>query len=147
MFVNTKLTSFSSDLSSLVNGFDMFYKTFLSPQSVMYIVESIKNIKEEKAKYTSGEIPWVTYDSATQKYSSPFGFTEDGRYVYNYDKSVSYNTVFSPQEVGKLTLCINVTNDSDTISQQLQTFAEGCLYNSWSELKQAFVNKGWTVTF
>ena len=170
MFYSTKLTSFSGDLSSLVNGNNMFgycdsfesfsgdlsnlvngsgmfSKTSLTPQSVMYIVESIRNIKEEKAKYTSGEIPWVTYDSSTRKYSKPFGFMKNGNYVYSYNNSNPYTTAISSSYVGKLTLGINVTNDSATIDQQLQTFAEGCLCNSWAELKQEFVGKGWTVTF
>jgi len=134
-------------LSSLVNGTDMFIKTSLSPQSVMYIVESIRNITEEKAKYTNGEIPWVTYDSTTRKYSAPFGFTEDGKYAYTYNNPNPKTSSVSSSKVGLLTLGIDVTNDSETIDQQLKTFAEGCLCDSWAELKQEFVDKGWTVTF
>lgn len=148
MFRNcTNLTSFSSDLSSLVNGLYMFHKCKLTPQSVMYIIESIRNIEEEKAKYISGEIPWVTYDSTTQQYSKPFGFMENGGYVYTYNKPNPYTTGFNSLETGALTLGIDVTNDSETIEQQLQTFAEGCLYESWEKLKQAFLDKGWAVTF
>ena len=147
MFGVTGLTSFSGDLSSLVNGTSMFGYTSLTPQSVMYIVESIRNITEEKAKYSSGEIPWVTYDSETQKYSAPFGFMEDGSYVYTYKNPNPYTTTISSSNVGTLTLGIDVTNDSETIDQQLQTFAEGCLCDSWAELKQEFIDKGWTVTF
>ena len=149
----SKLTSFTSDLSSLTNGYRMFYECKLTPQSVMYIVESIRNITEEKAKYPNvengenGEIPWVTYDSETQKYSAPFGFMEDGQYVYTYNSPNPYTTTISSSDVGLLTLGIDVTNDSATIEQQLQTFAEGCLCDSWAELKQEFVDKGWTVTF
>ena len=146
MFYETPLASFSGDLSSLVNGSYMFYKCKLSPQSVMYIVESIRNITEEKAKYTSGEIPWVTKDR-TGKYSAPFGFMEDGRYVYTYNTLNPYTKAISSGYVAKITLGIDVTNDSATIDQQLQTFAEGCLHDSWEELKQEFVDKGWTVTF
>ena len=147
MFRYTSLASFSGDLSSLVNGSYMFARTSLTPQSVMYIVESIRNITEEKAKCTSGEIPWVTYNSSTQKYSAPFGFMENGNYVYTYKNPNPYTTIISPSNVGKLTLGINVTNNSNTIDQQLQTFAKGCLCDSWDELKQEFTNKGWTVTF
>ena len=144
---NVLFTSFSGDLSSLTNGTNMFGYTSLTPQSVMYIVESIRNITEEKAKYSSGEIPWVTYDSETQKYSAPFGFMEDGSYVYTYKNPNPYTTTISSSNVGTLTLGIDVTNDSETIEQQLQTFAEGCLCDSWDDLKQEFVDKGWTVTF
>ena len=147
MFSNSELESFSSDLSSLVNGTDMFYKNSLTPQSVMYIVESIRNITEEKSKYISGKIPWVTYNANTRKYSAPFGFMEDGSYAYTYNNPNPYTTTIFPQNVGKLNLCIDVTNDPDTIEQQLQTFAEGCLCDSWEELKQEFVDKGWTVTW
>lgn len=153
MFYNTPLTSFSGVLSSLVNGSGMFYKCKLSPQSIMYIVESIRNITEEKAKYTNGEIPWVTYDSTTRKYSAPFGFMENGKYVYTYNYDKLYNNTglttatISASDVGTLTLGIDVTNNADTISDQLQTFAEECLYESWAKLKEAFSNKGWTVTF
>jgi hypothetical protein len=168
MFNKPKLTSFISDLSSLVNGSFMFnykhFKTFigdlsslvngsrmfdmtsLSPQSVMCIVESIRNIKDEKARYTNAEIPWVTYNPNTQKYSAPFGFMENGNYVYTYNDPEPYTTHIPAISVGQLGLGIDVTNDS-SIDQQLQTFAESCYCNSWEELKQEFVNKGWTVTF
>ena len=147
MFMDTPLASFSGDLSSLINGYDMFRETSLTPQSVMYIVESIRNIAEEIAKYTSGEIPWVTLDSTTYKYSAPFGFMKDGKYVYTYNDPNPYTTTIPSSQIRKLTLGIDVSNDSDTIEQQLQTFAEGCLCDSWAELKQEFVDKGWTVTF
>lgn len=147
MFAYAPLASFTSDLSSLVWGLDMFEGCKLSPQSVMYIVESIRNITEEKAKYSSGKIPWVTYDSETQKYSAPFGFMEDGQYAFTYNNPQPYTITIHASLVGQLTLGINVINDSETIEQQLQTFAEGCLCDSWAELKQEFVNKGWTVTF
>ena len=47
----------------------------------------------------------------------------------------------------KLTLSIGVTNDSSTIEQQLQTFAEEAFFDSWADLKQAFVDKGWAVAW
>ena len=144
MFRDTPLTSFSGDLSNLVDGTKMFYTCKLSPQSVMYIIESIRNIAEEKAKYINGEIPWVTYNAFTKKYSAPFGFMQNEIYVHTYDNS---NIIIPSSNVGQLTLGIDVTNDSETIEQQLQTFAEGCLCDSWAELKQEFLDKGWTVTF
>ena len=147
MFDHAPLESFISDLSNLVNGTNMFRSCKLTPQSVMYILESIKNIKEEKAKYTSGEIPWITYDSTTRKYSARFGFMESGDYAYAYNNPKPSIGTISSSNVGLLTLGIDVTNNSETINNQLQTFAEGCLYDSWEELKQEFANKGWTVTF
>ena len=147
MFADTSLTSFIGDLSSLVNGYEMFSKCKLNPQSVMYILGSLKNLIEEKAKYTSGEIHWVDYDPEIQKYSAAFGFMVDGSYLFTYKDPDPFYDAVSATAVGQLTLGIDVTNDPDTIVQQLQTFAEGCLYESWEKLKQAFIDKGWTVTF
>ena len=151
MFQNTPLTSFSGDLSSLASGLNMFYKTSLNPQSVMYIVESIRNLTEEKAKYTNGEIPWVTRttDATTGQYiySAPFGFMKDGDYIYTYNNPNLYTARIPSTSVGKLDLGINVTNNSSTIKQQLEDFAKEATYDSWEELKQEFVNKGWTVIF
>ena len=147
MFSYTPLKLFISDLSNLVSGANMFRSCKLTPQSVMYILESIKNLKEEKAKYVSGEIPWVTYDSTTKKYSTSFGFMEDGKYVYTYNNPNPRTATINSANIGSFTLGIDVTNNSETINDQLQTFAEECLYESWTKLKEAFVNKGWTVTF
>ena len=146
MFRNcTNLTSFTSDLSSLTYGDGMFYKTKLTPQSVMYIVDSIKDIDAEKKLYQDGVIPYVTL--ANGKYSSPKGFMSDGKYVYTYNNPQPYTTTISAPNVGKLTIGINVTNNSSTIQDQLQTFAEEATFDSWADLKQAFVDKGWTVTW
>ena len=150
------LTTFTSDLSSLTNGLSMFARTKLTPQSVMYIAESIKNISAEKKLYTDGIIPYitVTVDPHNSKYSAPRGFMSDGKYVYTYNKYdytinnvKPYTTIIYSSDVGKLTLGINVTNDSSTIQQQLEDFAKEATYDSWEELKQEFVDKGWTVTF
>ena len=146
MFYNcTNLTSFTSDLSSLINGSDMFYKTKLSPRSVMIIASSIRDIKTEKESLSDSD--YIIYDNVTGKYSKPFGWMRDGSYVLTFNFSKSYTTSISSSGVGQLTLGIDVTNDSATIHQQLQSFAEGAHYNSWADLKQEFVNKGWTVTF
>lgn len=42
---------------------------------------------------------------------------------------------------------INVTNNSSTIQQQLEDFAKAATFDSWANLKQIFVDKGWKVTF
>lgn len=144
----TSLTSCTSDLSSLVDGGGMFYQCNLNPQSVMYILESINNLAEEKKLYTDGIIPYVTYDNGS--YSAKKGFMENGKYVYTYIHPYnSYNTTdtISASDVGKLTLGINVTNDASTIEQQLLDFANEASYDSWADLKKEFVDKGWTVTF
>jgi hypothetical protein len=139
------LTTFSSDLSSLTDGWSMFYKCKLNPQSVMYIIQSIKDIAAEKQLYTSGTIPYVTKSNGV--YSAPKGFMSDGSYIYTYNNPSSYTTTIYPDNVGDLTIGIDVSNDANTIAQQLQDFAEGALFDSWADLKQAFVDKGWTVTW
>ena len=49
--------------------------------------------------------------------------------------------------MAKLSLSINVSNNSSTVQQQLEDFAKEATYDSWEELKQVFIDKGWTVTF
>lgn len=144
----SSLTSCTSDLSSLVDGGGMFYQCNLNPQSVMYILESINNLAEEKKLYTDGIIPYVTYDNG--RYSAKKGFMENGKYVYTYidpwDSNLETTTIYS-SDVGKLSLGIKVTNDASTIEQQLLDFANEASYDSWADLKKEFVDKGWTVTF
>ena len=143
----SSLTTFTSDLSSLTSGYMMFYKTKLIPQSVMYIVDSIKDIDAEKKLYGTGtgKIPYVTL--ANGEYSSTKGFMSYGNYVYTYNVPEPYTTIIYASEVGKLHIGINVTDDANTIQDQLQAFAEEATFDSWEDLKQAFVDKGWTVTW
>ena len=146
MFSNCeKLTTFTSDLSSLTDGSNMFRSCKLTPQSVMYIVDSIKDINAEKKLYQDGIIPYVT--KTNDEYSSTKGFTSNGLYVYTYNNPQPFTTTITALAVGELTIGINVTNDFDTIADQLQAFAEEASFDSWTELKQAFVDKGWNVTW
>lgn len=146
MFQNcSNLRNFTSNLSSLTGGSSMFYKTKITPQSVMYIVDSIKDIVAEKKLYQDGIIPYVTLSNNV--YSSTKGFMSDGKYVYTYNDPQPYTTAIYASNVGKLTIGIDVTNDSTTIADQLQAFAEEAECDSWEELKQEFVDKGWTVTW
>ena len=145
MFYKNNLTTFTSDLSSLTDGTYMFNQCKLDAQSVMYIIHSIKNITAEKQLYIDGTIPYVT--SSNGVYSAPRGFMSNGRYVFTYNNPKITTYIISASDVGKLTIGIDVTNNSSTIAQQLQTFAEGTLFDSWADLKQAFVDKGWTVTW
>ena len=111
----------------------------------MYIVESIKDIASEKQLYSDGTIPYVTL--ADNVYSATKGFMADGTYVYSYNRPQPETTKISASNVGQLEIGINVTNNAATIQQQLKTFANSVYYNTWEDLKQAFVNKGWTVTW
>lgn len=143
----TTLTSFTSNLSSLTGGSIMFSSCKLDAKSVMYIADSIKDITAEKQLYIDGSIPYVTYDSTTKKYSAPKGFMSDGKYVYTYKNPNPYTTTMYASNVGKLSLGINVTNNSDTIQQQLEDFAKEATFDSWADLKKHFLDKGWDVTF
>ena len=146
MFNNcTNLTTFTGDLGSLIDGGKMFYKTKLTPQSVMFIVISINDIVTEKKLYTDGVIPYVTKDNETNRYSAPKGFMSDGAYVYTYN--ATNTNLLKESEVGKITIGINVSNNADTIQQQLKDFANEATFDSWEDLKQTFVDKGWTVTW
>jgi hypothetical protein len=148
----SQLTSFNGDLSSLTEGEGMFYMCSLDAESVMYIADTIKDITAEKQLYIDGTIPYVTLSNNV--YSAPKGFMSNGDYVYTYDSYDYDSKRFKPYTnpidnyyVGKLTLGINVTNDADTIEQQLEDFAKEATFDSWADLKQHFVDKGWTVTF
>ena len=145
MFNGSNLTSFTSDLSSLTCGSGMFNKCKLNPSSIMYIAESIKNIIAEKELYINGSIPYIVFEDG--KYSASNGFMSNGDYIFSYSAPNPIIATISSNAVGLLTLGIDVVNDPDTIDQQLQTFAKDATFNSWDELKQFFVDKGWTVAF
>jgi hypothetical protein len=125
----------------------MFYNCSLDAVSVMYIADTINDITAEKQLYSSGSIPYVTYDNTTRKYSAPRGFMSDGNFVYTYNNPQLFTAIIGASLVGKLTLGINVTNNSSTIQQQLENFAKAATFDSWSNLKKQFSDKGWTVTF
>ena len=140
----SKLTTFTSDLGSLINGTSMFSGCKLNPQSVMFIANSITDIVAEKKLYTDGVKPYVSALSGANAFTAEKGFRSDGAYLYMNGTSPN---IMGSASIGKITIGIDVTNNSSTIAQQLQTFAEGALFDSWDNLKQAFVDKGWTVTW
>ena len=146
MFTNcSALTSFNSDLSSLTLGREMFNRCKIDAESVMYIADTIKDITAEKQLYSSGSIPYVTISNGG--YSAPRGFMSNGNYVFTYNNPKPYTATIGAKYVGKLTLGINVTNDADTIQQQLEDFAQEANFETWADLKKHFTDKGWTVTW
>ena len=140
MFNRCGLTSFTSDLSSLIAAGGMFTGCRLSPQSVMYIASSINDIPAKKQLYLDGIIPYADRTEGST------GFDKDWSYRYNMPGDDA-GYVINSSAVGNITLGIDVVNDSATLEQQLQTFAEEATFTTWDELKQFFINKGWTVTF
>lgn len=148
----TNLTTFVGDLTSLVRGDEMFSGCKLTPKSVFYICDTIFDIAKEKSLCASGQKPYVQGQEITSssnvRYNYLPGFNKDLDYLYPYftgTYSGAYEITVS--NVGKLTLGINVTNNADTVQQQLEDFAKEAYFDSWAELKQAFVDKGWTVTW
>lgn len=149
MFAASALTTFSSALPNLTAGMHMFQLCMLDAQSVMYIIHSIKDIDAEKQLYIDGTIPYVTKDTTSYPYtySAPRGFMSDGAYVFSYNNPKISTGVISADKVGILTIGIDVVNNSETIDQQLQTFAEVALFDSWDDLNKAFDDKGWSVAW
>ena len=87
MFQSCAFRDFHITLASLIDGHGMFNKTKLSPQSVMYIAGSIKDIVAEKQLYIDGTIPYVTLVTTStpyNTYSALKGFMSDGSYAYTY---------------------------------------------------------------
>ena len=77
--------------------------------------------------------------------------------MYTFDSSDAEGTVYEKTQytinddyIGLITIGIDVSSsavDGKDTETQLLEFANEVGYDSWSELKQAFVDKGWTVTF
>lgn len=93
MFKNcVNLYSYSGDLSSLTEGDEMFCACKLSPESVLYIADSIQ--------YVPGGVMSIGIDIAT-----------------------------------------------DATIEDLNEFASFIHFDSWADLKQAFIDKGWEITW
>ena len=138
-----KLTTFTSDLSSLIDGNGMFYNCRLNPKTVKNILYTINDIKAEKELYTSGKKQYISNPKTDGN-----GFKSNGQYTYQIKtKYISYIKTISASNVSKITIGIDVTNNASTVQQQLLDFANQVGYDTWADLKQAFINKGWTVTW
>ena len=140
----SNLTSFNSNLSGLTNGFCMFN-----------YCSKLESFTADLSSLTYGYAMFF-YCSELTSFSSDLSSLTDGSDMFNRCKlnpqsvmniAISINDLASKNKTGVLHLGIGVTNDSSTIEQQLQTFAEEASFDSWSALKQHFSNKGWTVTF
>jgi hypothetical protein len=139
----TNLTTFTSDLSSLINGNNMFINCKLNPKSIKNILYTINDIKAEKELYTSGKKQYIS-----NPVTDGNGFKSNGQYAHYIKlKHMSFiNTIYA-YNVSNITIGIGVANNASTIQQQLLDFANQVGYDSWADLKQAFVDKGWTVTW
>lgn len=114
----SKLTTFASDLSSLTNGEQMFSGC----KVLASFTSSLSSLENGSSMFSSCKL-------------NP--------------RSVMHIVETLPQRESNtaITIGIDITNDTETIDQQLQTFAQEVLYDSWNDLKQAFINKNWSVTW
>lgn len=114
----SKLTTFVSDLSSLTNGEQMFSGC----KVLTSFTSSLSSLENGTSMFSSCKL-------------NP--------------RSVMHIVETLPQRESNtaITIGIDITNDTETIDQQLQTFAQEVLYDSWNDLKQAFINKNWSVTW
>ena len=147
MFSNcNSLTTFQGNLGSLLTGHSMFSKCKLTPESIMYIIDGINDVKQFKEKIDAGDVRMIDDIEDNGAHFFAHGLHDQGsnwgnKYVLHSNRSSSISFPAG------ITLGINVTNDQATITDQLQTFAEEAGFDTWQELKQEFTNKGWTATF
>ena len=135
------LTAFHSDLSSLINGSNMFngcttLTEFTSDLNSLISAERMFNGCKTLTSFTSSL-------SSLENGSSMFSGCKLN------PRSVMHIVETLPQRVSNttITIGIDITNDASTVAQQLQTFAQEVFYDSWNDLKQAFINKNWSVTW
>ena len=163
MFINcSNLTTFTSDLSSLTHGGYMFSNcssltTFNSDLSsltdgygMLANCANLTTFTSDLSSLTTGRGMFADCSRLTT-FNSDLSSLTDGQQMF-------YRCKLNPQSVmnivkslpkrlsgGKITIGISVTNNVSTIQQQLQAFAEEATFDSWADLKQAFVDKGWNV--
>ena len=135
------LTAFHSDLSSLINGNNMFNGC-----------TTLAEFTSDLNSLISGERMFNGCKTLTS-FTSSLSSLENGSSMFSSCKlnprSVMHIVETLPQRESNttITIGIDITNDTSTVDKQLQTFAQEVLYDSWSDLKQAFVDKKWSVTF
>lgn len=143
LFTCPNLSKFTGIVPKLVSGNRMFLSTKLDAESVMYILFSIPNLQEMVAEQ---EIKgFVQTDDSSYGYDQEEGFINQYRYVYPV-----LGKAQRISSVGGLHLGIGVSPtevDGKSVEQQLLEFANEVGFDSWEDLKQAFVDKGWTVQF
>ena len=140
----TNLTSFKQDIKSITTGNFMFYgcsnlKSFTSDLSSL----------ENGSDMFSSCINLVTFTSDLSS------LTNGARMFYKCKldaPSVMYILETLPQRTSNTSITIGIgvsqsTVNGKTTSQQLLDFAKDVGYNSWNNLKQAFIDKKWSVTW
>ena len=145
MFYNCdNLSSFTSDLSSLTNGNNMFngcikLTTFTSDLSSLSIGQGMFNGCTKLTSFTSD------LSSLTNGGSMFYKCKLDA-------PSVMYIIATLPQNTSNNSITIGIgvssskVNGKNTATQLLE-FANEVGYETWAKLKQAFVDKKWSVTW
>ena len=127
MFYNTSLTSFSGDLSSLVNGDSMFQSTSLTSFSgdlssledgkSMFYNTSLASFSGDLSSLTTGE--YMFYNTSLTSFTSDLSSLVDGSYMF-------YNTPLDTESVECIADTIrNVTDlsvPSDIIGSDSETY-------------------------
>lgn len=143
LFSCPNLSKFTGIIPKLMSGYRMFSNTKLNAESVMYILFSIPNLQEMVAEQ---EIKgFVQKDDSQYGYDQEEGFINQYQYVYPV-----LGKAYRISGVGELHLGIGVSStevDGKSVEQQLLEFANEIGFDSWEDLKQAFVDKGWEVQF
>lgn len=143
LFSCPNLSKFTGIVPKLLSGSRMFFRTKLDAASVMYILFSIPNLQEMVAEQ---EIKgFVQEDDSQYGYDQEEGFINPYQYIYPV-----LGKAQRISSVGGLHLGIGVSPtevDGKSVEQQLLEFANEVGFDSWADLKQAFVDKGWTVQF
>lgn len=132
----TSLKNFESPLSSLVNGANMFVKCILSADSLMVIMDTIRDIKSEQEALAER----VTNGETAENVYKDVGWQENGDYIIEClgrKQSINQNGA----GIGIITIGLGIENTDEARLQM----AKDVLCNSWEEVEAEFTNKGWTV--
>lgn len=154
-----QLTDCICDLSSLVVGTGMFTSCKLNARSVMYILESIRDIQTERSQYTEGVKDFIIpRDATAKKYEQGFNSDSNDGYVYTVEKIyVSREAIYQAVTIawqyvdfyiGNITIGTDISENEingKNHEQQKLEFANEIGYSTWEDLNQAFVDKGWQV--
>ena len=158
---SSDITVFESDLSNLTNGLLMFYKTnlasFVSDLSnltngrLMFSTPTLSSFTSDLSSLTDGSYMFTT--ASLTSFASDLSSLTDGNNMFRQcklDAPSVKNIITTIKDNGtskSITIGINVTNDSSTIQSQLLAFANEVGYDTWADLKTAFTNKHWNVTW
>lgn len=164
MFYKTNLASFASDLSKLTNGWCMFnYCSSLTSfsgdlsslpngSSMFSDCTSLTSFNGDLSSLTNGMFMFNGCTNLTS-FTSNLSSLVYGSIMFDgckLDAPSVKNIITTIKDNGtskSITIGINVTNDSSTIQSQLLAFANEVGYNTWADLKTAFTNKHWNVTW